>query len=122
MALPGSHNYIALIIDEVDLSTRTVWGYDKTVGKIQAFMRESPAGILRIPVQGERWTVERRGYYWYLQRKLDSNEEHTDTLDMSPGDIRISGATAESKVSITGDIVVNGQPLAELIADIVAEL
>jgi hypothetical protein len=111
MAQPASHTTIVVTIDEVDLTRRFVWGYDKTKTRIQCSMRESPGGILRIPNQGELWTACRRGYVWYIDRKLDSSDEQAAVVsDMSPGDVRISGSDTNSTIDIQGNVLINGSP------------
>lgn len=112
MATPADHDYIVVLIDEVDIEKRMAWGIDKTNAKIPCSMTETIGGIWRIPNQGEFWTVERKGYIWYIDKKIDSSEEHTSAIDtLAPGDVRISGTNEDSNIFITGNIAHNGHPL-----------
>lgn len=101
---------IVIDIDDVDLANRTVTGHDKTNVLIQASFREAPGAALRIPVQGEKWTVQRIGYQWRLGQRLDSPDEHaTLTEQMTPGDSRLA---ADGTMHIASDaIVYNNQPV-----------
>lgn len=101
---------IVIDIDDVDIPNRTVTGHDKTNVLIQASFREAPGAALRIPTQGEKWTVQRIGYQWRLGQRLDSPDEHTTLTDsMAPGDSRIS---AGGTLHVVGEAInYNGQPV-----------
>ena len=115
MTKPPSYSYIAGTIDDVDVENRLVWVFDKTKNRIQCTMRESAAGILRIPKQGEQWTLSRQSNFspWILEKKLDSTTEHEAVIEnMTPGDLRVSGSDTSSNVYVDGQLVINGNPPA----------
>jgi hypothetical protein len=115
MATPASHNYIAVLIDEVDPSTRTVWAYDKTGQRIMAAWRETTGGVVRIPAQGENWTIERKGFQWHLDKKFSTADEHAIiTTEMNPGDVHISGTNQNSTVNMQGQVKANGSTVSTI--------
>lgn len=82
---------IVVKIDEVDLSKRMVHAKDGTFGNIYAYFRETGAAF-NIPAQGERWYVNRHGFEWLLDRKLDDSSETPIFDGMNPGDTRVTSS------------------------------
>lgn len=78
---PGAQKIIIVRIEDVDLTNRLVHAFDKTNGRIQVSFRDIiGGGLLRIPVQNERWIAERVGYVWRLKSRLTSLDEHARIL------------------------------------------
>lgn len=82
---------IVLRIDEVDIPSRAVHGYDKSNVLVVATFRETPNGILAVPAQNERWIAQREGMgQWRLIGRLDSADQQTwAETNLGPGDMRI---------------------------------
>lgn len=101
-------------VDEVDFANRFVIGIDKTYATIQAIFRSVPASF-RIPMQGELWSIERKGYTWYLGERLDNDDDHSALTEMSPGDTRVH-ADGELRM-IASSHSINGQPFGAAALD-----
>lgn len=80
---------ITLRIDEVDISSRSVHGYDKSNVLVVATWRETPNGIIRVPAQNERWIAQREGMgQWRLVGRLDSADDQSwIEANLGPGDV-----------------------------------
>lgn len=82
---------IVIRIDEVDISARSVHGYDKSNVLVVATWRETPNGLIHVPAQNERWIAQREGMgQWRLVGRLDSADDQSwIEANLGPGDIYI---------------------------------
>lgn len=80
---------ITLRIDEVDISSRSVHGYDKSNVLVVATWRETPNGVINVPAQNERWIAQREGMgQWRLVGRLDTADDQTWIEgNLAPGDM-----------------------------------
>lgn len=91
--MPREGELVVVQIDDVDIASRRVTGTTNQEGLINIYFREYPGGMLLIPKQGDFWLVVRRGWDWYLEKKLDNDEEHQDMItNMGQGDMRLKAA------------------------------
>jgi hypothetical protein len=80
--------YIAVVIEDVDVPNRLVHAIDRTGSLIQISFRDQPGGIFYVPVQGEKWIAVRKGPVWQLESQM---EESDASLALKPGDMMIKG-------------------------------
>jgi hypothetical protein len=100
---------MACMVDDVDMDARLVHARDRTGSRIQVSFRDQPGGITLVPSPGERWIAVRKGYSWFLDKRMDSAEEHEELAGYAPGDMRIM---ADGAVRIIGDsLTFNGLPV-----------
>jgi hypothetical protein len=102
--------YLAVQIDDVDTTLRVAHAIDRTGTVLQISYRDQPGGIALVPSQGEQWIAVRKGYTWYLDRRIEGSDTVFDGL--GPGDMSISAP---------GTIWINGQPLSAIGGNIVQE-
>lgn len=112
--LTPQNEWSTIRIDNVDFANRFVTGMDKTYATIEAVFRDMPASF-RIPMTGERWSIERRGYTWYLGTRLDSEDDHAALGEMNLGDTRVH---AGAELRLIGEShSINGQPVGAAALD-----
>lgn len=101
---------VAIRIDEVDIARRIVHGYDKTNVLVVATFRATPAGILHVPAQNERWIASRIGMgHWHLESRLDSADQQTwAETNLGPGDIKIEAPNIYLEGTVHGIVQGSG--------------
>lgn len=104
------YEYLAVTIDDVDTSLRVAHAYDRTGTILQISYRDQAGGVALVPTQGEQWIAVRKGYTWFLDRRIETTDSVFDGL--GPGDMSISAP---------GTIYINGQPLSAIGGNIVQE-
>lgn len=73
---------------EVDMSQFHISVQDQFGTKLRVSMQFHDP-LLVVPVPQERWTIERRGMEWFLNKRADDSLAITKITDLMPGDYRI---------------------------------
>jgi hypothetical protein len=101
-----------VVIREVNMEANFVTAEDAFGASFQISV-DFLAPVVAIPVPGELWLVSKRGYDYYLERKLESGEEELSIEQLSPGDRRI---LTTGTIYLDGaDVRINGQTIGEIV-------
>jgi hypothetical protein len=109
------YEFIGVVVDEVDAAARSCSATDRTGAVLQVSFRDQSGGVAYVPSPGERWVAVRRGYQWFLDRRMDSEDEGTALAAYEPGDMRIS---APGTIRVEAQqMTLNGAPLGATVTD-----
>jgi len=106
-----SQDTIRVIIDDVDIPNGVAHARDQTAAIIQVRFNEQPGGTMLVPEAGQTWTVVRRGYTWYLDRRVDLS----DLSGLEVGDLKIEASKSLIIEGTSGAI--NNNPFGATIHD-----
>ncbi len=107
--------YMLVQIEEVDVPNRIAHVRDKTGILIQVGFNYQYGGLTFIPAMGEVWRACRYGFKWYLEDRVDSEEDFNQASTMQPGDARISANGLGIRATNT---YLNFRPLGATVVDV----